>query len=186
LNALPAIIERGAHLGERKLPVTEPEDAASTTELEQAFPSGMSVQQIVEACARGGERLTEATFRKYVQLGLLPRSVRVGKKGKHRGSQGLYPSSIVAQVQRIRRLMAQGFTIDEIRSRFSFMSSDVGELDKELARVLSRLQTGEPGVDALVRREVDEARRLADLLIEKLRDIERRLTVQARMQRAAV
>jgi DNA-binding transcriptional MerR regulator len=171
---------------ERKPLVTELEDAGSTTELEQAFPNGMSVQQIVDACAKGGERLTEATFRKYVQLGLLPRSVRVGKKGKHRGSQGLYPSSIVGQVQRIRRLMAQGFTIDEIRSRFSFMSSDVGELDKELARVLGRLQTGEPGVDALVRRELDEARRLAELLIEKLRHIERRLTVQARMQRAAV
>jgi DNA-binding transcriptional MerR regulator len=158
----------------------------STTELEQAFPNGMSVQQIVEACAKGGERLTEATFRKYVQLGLLPRSVRVGKKGKHRGSQGLYPSSIVAQVQRIRGLMAQGFTIDEIRSRFSFMNSDIGELAKQLSRVMVRLESNEPSVDTLVRREVDEARRLSHLLIEKLRDIERRLTVQARMERAAV
>jgi DNA-binding transcriptional MerR regulator len=158
-------------------------------ELEQAFPQGMSVQQIVEACAKGGERLTEATFRKYVQLGLLPRSVRVGKKGKHRGSQGLYPSSIVAQVQRIRGLMGQGFTIDEIRSRFSFMNSDIGELAKQLSRVMVRLESSDPSeqaVDSLVRREVDEARRLSHLLIEKLRDIERRLTVQARMERAAV
>lgn len=166
--------------------MTERAETESSSDLEQAFPHGMSVQQIVDACAKEGERLTEATFRKYVQLGLLPRSVRVGKKGKHRGSQGLYPSSIVSQVQRIRSLMAQGFTIDEIRSRFSFVSSDIGELAKELARVMSRLESAEPSVGSLVRREVDEARRLSHLLIEKLRDIERRLTVQARMERAAV
>src|ERR1700712_5257716 len=111
----------------------------------------MSVQQIVSACAGLGEKLTEATFRKYVQLGLLPRSVRVGKKGKHRGSQGLYPASIVGQLQRLRKLMAQGFTIDEIRSRFSFLSSDIGELNKELGRVMGQLDGtlgGNPGAPA--------------------------------------
>ena len=77
-------------------------EAEQPSDLERSHPSGMSVQQIVDACAAQGERLTEATFRKYVQLGLLPRSVRVGKKGKHRGSQGLYPASVVGQLQRIR------------------------------------------------------------------------------------
>jgi hypothetical protein len=156
------------------------------TDLERTHPNGMSVQQIVDACAASGERLTEATFRKYVQLGLLPRSVRVGKKGKHRGSQGLYPTSIVGQVQRIRKLMAQGFTIDEIKSRFSFFSSDIGELAKELGRVMSQLEGAPQAGDSLFKREVEEARRLSLLLVEKLRDIERRLTVQARMERAAV
>src|SRR6185503_10502168 len=61
--------------------------------LESAHPEGLSVQQIVEAFAAHGEKLTEATFRKYVQLGLLPRSVRVARKGKRRGSQGLYPAA---------------------------------------------------------------------------------------------
>ncbi|HEY6879652.1 MAG TPA: hypothetical protein VI299_16610, partial [Polyangiales bacterium] len=70
--------------------------------LEQAHPTGMSVQQIVAAVGSMGEKLTEATFRKYVQLGLLPRSVRVGRKGKHQGSQGLYPVSVVRQLQQIR------------------------------------------------------------------------------------
>jgi hypothetical protein len=168
-------------------------EAGQSSELERSYPNGMSVQQIVDACAAQGERLTEATFRKYVQLGLLPRSVRVGKKGKHRGSQGLYPASIVGQVQRIRKLMAQGFTIDEIRSRFSFLSSDIGALGKELGRVMSQLDgTLESGADApfagdsLLKREIEEAHRLAQLFIEKLRDIERRLTVVARMERAAV
>jgi len=171
-----------------ELPETE-----QSSELERSHPNGMSVQQIVDACAAQGERLTEATFRKYVQLGLLPRSVRVGKKGKHRGSQGLYPASIVGQLQRIRKLMAQGFTIDEIRSRFSFLSSDIGELKKELGRVLGQLDgtlggnAAAPAMgDSLLKREIEEAHRLAHLFIEKLRDIERRLTVVARMERAAV
>jgi DNA-binding transcriptional MerR regulator len=168
-------------------------ETEQSSDLERSHPSGMSVQQIVDACAAQGERLTEATFRKYVQLGLLPRSVRVGKKGKHRGSQGLYPASIVGQLQRIRKLMAQGFTIDEIRSRFSFLSSDIGELKKELGRVMGQLdgtlggRAGAPATgDSLLKREIEEAHRLANLFIEKLRDIERRLTVVARMERAAV
>ena len=36
--------------------------------IEKSHPEGMSVQQIVDAFAAEGERLTEATFRKYVQL----------------------------------------------------------------------------------------------------------------------
>lgn len=159
---------------------------AMPSDVERAFPHGMSVQQIVEACAAHGERLTEATFRKYVQLGLLPRSVRVGKKGKHRGSQGLYPASIVGQVQRIRQLMAQGFTIDEIQSRFLSVGSDIGALAKELERVMGQLERAPQTHDSLLKREIDDARRLSQSLIDKLRDIERRLTVQARLERAAM
>lgn len=154
--------------------------------LEQAHPGGMSVQQIVAACAALGEKLTEATFRKYVQLGLLPRSVRVGRKGKHQGSQGLYPATTVRQVQLIRRLMAQGFTIEEIQSRFLFVGGDIEALSKEIDRLMAQLERAQGTADSLVRREVDEARRLASSLVEKLRDVERRLTMQARMERAAV
>lgn len=154
-------------------------------ELERSHPSGMSVHEIVAACTANGDRLTEATFRKYVQLGLLPRSVRVGKKGKHRGSQGLYPASIVRQVQRLRKLMAQGFTIDEIQSRSLVVGSEVGALGREIERVLGQLERA-PSGDSLVRRELDEARRLSLSLVEKLRAIERRLNLQARMERAAV
>lgn len=151
-----------------------------------AQPDGLSVQQIVEACAASGEKLTEATFRKYVQLGLLPRSVRVGKKGKHRGSQGLYPVSIVRQVQLIRRLMAQGFTIEEIQTRFLFVRGDIDALEREIERMLSQLARAPEHTDALIRREVEEAQRLSAALLEKLRDIERRISAQARMERAAV
>lgn len=155
-------------------------------EIERANPSGLSVQQIVDACAEGGEKLTEATFRKYVQLGLLPRSVRVGKKGKHRGSQGLYPASTVRQVLVIRRLMARGFTIDEIQNRILFARSELDGLSGQLERVIVQLERAHGGGDALVQHELTEARRAGQVLLEKLQAIERRLTVQARMERAAV
>lgn len=170
---------------EASLSDTAARDAAYEA-IEQAHPIGMSVQQIVAAVEGLGEKLTEATFRKYVQLGLLPRSVRVGRKGKHQGSQGLYPAGTVRQVQQIRRLMTQGFTIEEIQSRSLFVGGDIDALSKELDRLMVQLDRAQGSADSLLRREIDDARRLAGSLIEKLRDVERRLTVQARMERAAV
>ena len=78
----------------------------------------MSVQQIVDAFTAEGERLTEATFRKYVQLGLVPRSRRVGRKGKHQGSLGLYPATAVRRINAIKRLMAENYTIEDIQQQF--------------------------------------------------------------------
>jgi hypothetical protein len=110
----------------------------------------------------------------------------VGKKGKNRGSQGLYPTSTVRQVQLIRSLMGQGFTIEEIQGRFLFVGADIGALSKDLERVLSQLERTVGGGSSLARREIDEARALSSALVEKLRAIERRLTMQARLDRAAV
>jgi DNA-binding transcriptional MerR regulator len=165
--------------------VSQLADEGQFEEVERRHPQGMSVQQIVEELSAQGEKLTEATFRKYVQLGLLPRSVRVGKKGKHRGSQGLYPATAVRQVLLIRRLMQQGFTIDEIQSRFLFVRGEIDALATQLERVLTQL-AGAHGADDLSRREVEEARKLGASLLDKVRDVERRMAVRARMERAAV
>ena len=105
---------------------------------ERAHARGVTVQQIIDVLGTSGFALTEATFRKYVQLGLLPRSVRVGRKGKSRGSQGLYPATVVRRLDAVRRLMGQGYTIDQIQREFLFVR---GELD-ELGRVLERLYAG--------------------------------------------
>jgi len=48
-------------------------------EIERAWPDGMTSRQIVDVFETRGIRFSEATLRKYVQLGLLPRSVRVGR-----------------------------------------------------------------------------------------------------------
>jgi DNA-binding transcriptional MerR regulator len=161
-------------------------------EIERAHAEGMSVQQIVDAFTARGARLTEATFRKYVQLGLLPRSVRVGRKGKHRGSQGLYPATAVRQIDHIRRLMHQGFTMEEIQREFLFVRGDIDALSRQLKRVYQAIddavhqQEREGGDDLGVGGALDDVRELGRELVRKLEVIERRLTMRARMARAAV
>ena len=160
--------------------------------LERAHAEGMSVQQIVDAFTSRGARLTEATFRKYVQLGLLPRSVRVGRKGKHRGSQGLYPATAVRQIDHIRRLMSQGFTMEEIQKEFLFVRGDIDALRRQLKRVYQAIEDAvqdqvREGSDEVGANEaLKEVRELGRELVRKLEDIERRLTMRARMARAAV
>ena len=160
--------------------------------LEREHAEGMSVQQIVDAFTARGARLSEATFRKYVQLGLLPRSVRVGRKGKHRGSQGLYPATAVRQIDHIRRLMNQGFTMEEIQKEFLFVRGDIDALSRQLKRVYQaiedavREQQRDGADDAGVGDALNEVHELGKELVQKLEVIERRLTMRARMARAAV
>lgn len=156
--------------------------------LEKAHPAGLGVQEIVDAFGAKGDRLTEATFRKYVQLGLLPRSVRVGRKGKSRGSQGLYPATVIRRIDMIRRLMGQGYTIEEIQTEFFFIRGDIEELHRSLTRVYGAIERalGKRGGDELARRKYDEARRLGDELLKALDEIEQRASLKARLARAQV
>lgn len=173
-------------------------------DLERAHPAGLKVQEIVDAFGSKGDRLTEATFRKYVQLGLLPRSVRVGTKGKNRGSQGLYPATVIRRIDTIRRLMGQGYTIEEIQNEFFFIRGDIEELSRSLTRVYGgieraltfRARGSEPrdgrvgevgrGTDELTQKKYEEARRLGDELLKALDEIEQRASLRARLKRAQV
>src|SRR6266508_6832365 len=96
-------------------------DEREIAEIERTWPDGLTSRQIVDMFETRGVRFSEATLRKYVQLGLLPRSVRVGRKGKHQGSQGMYPASVIRQIQRIKEMMAQDYTIEEIQREFLFV-----------------------------------------------------------------
>lgn len=157
-------------------------------EVERAHPAGMTVQQIVEAFSARGEKLTEATFRKYVQLGLLPRSVRVGRKGKNRGSLGLYPASVIRQIDAVRRLMSQGYTMEEIQREFLFIRGDIEELSRKLDRIWQSVEValGEEPVDAFAAKQLREARELGGELLTRLEGIEKRMSMRARMARAVV
>ena len=164
---------------------------AELTDLEAAHPEGMTVQSIVEAFAARGQKLTEATFRKYVQLGLLPRSVRVARKGKRRGSQGLYPSTSVRQIEEIRGLMSQGYTIEEIQREFLFLRGDLEGLTRQLQRIYAAVEkavadrSGDAN-DSFLLRELEEAKAAGAELKTRLLGIEKRLSMRARMARAAV
>lgn len=171
----------------------EPFSEAELDALEAAHPEGLGVQQIVDTFVEKGERLTEATFRKYVQLGLLPRSRRVGRKGKHRGSQGLYPATAIRQLVHLRQLMGLGFTIEEIQREFLFVRGDIEALGRQMARVYAAFEsafkvkksTSNVGETLLVR-QLEEAQAVGEDLLQKLEDMERRLTMNARMSRAAL
>ncbi|MEM9194505.1 MAG: hypothetical protein AAGF12_35335 [Myxococcota bacterium] len=157
------------------------------SEIEKEYELGLTVQEIVQLVTQRGVRLTEATFRKYVQLGLLPRSVRVGRKGKHRGSQGRYPVSALRQLDNLRRLMKQGYTIEQIQREFLFVRGDIDALERQLARVFSAMEkAAERGSDEFIERALFDARELGAELQRKLQAVEQRLTMRARMARAVV
>jgi hypothetical protein len=163
--------------------------------LEAQRTAGLSTQEVVDLFAAKGAPVSEASFRKYVQLGLLPRSVRVGRRGhekrKHRGSQGLYPATVVRQIESIRRLLAQGYTISELQTQLVFFGGEIDELAQKLERVLESVaravtERGRSGTEDVLTASVSEARALSADLVGKLRGIERSLAMRARMARAAV
>ena len=164
-------------------------EEADLQRIERENPRGITSGRIVQIFEERGVRLTEATFRKYVQLGLLPRSVRVGQKGKHKGSQGMYPTSTVRQLNEIKRMLALDYTIEEIQREAVFLRSEVEEIRRRVEAVLAKIESavgadaGEQGRRA--RRELDEVRGLAERLLEKLTAMEAQFSNRLRLQRAA-
>lgn len=159
--------------------------------LEQKHPSGISSAQILEVLASMDLKFSEATLRKYVQLGLLPRSVRVGRKGKHQGSQGMYPANVVRQILRIKEMMANDYTIEEIQREFLFVRGDIEDLERSLSKVFNSLREAarEKRSDTSGRAIASDlvvAETLARDLLARLTLIEDRLMTQAQMSRKAV
>jgi hypothetical protein len=155
--------------------------------IERERPQGITSAEILEIMATHELKFSEATLRKYVQLGLLPRSVRVGRKGKHQGSQGMYPASVVRQIQRIRDMMADDYTIEEIQRQFLFVRGDIEDLERTIAKVFDALR----GAAKEKRDEINgraialdlaTAESLANDLLAKLEQIEQRLMAQAALQ----
>jgi DNA-binding transcriptional MerR regulator len=145
--------------------------------LEQQFPQGISAGQIVEFFIPRGVKLAQATFRKYVQLGLLPRSRRVGEKGKHRGSRGLYPSSAVRRIHLIKSLMDEGMTLEDIRRSFIFFRGQLDGIERSLDELFAALDKSlaekaevKPSRRKELERLLSETRHRADLFVK---DVER-------------
>src|SRR5512140_3553978 len=109
--------------------------------IEAQHAGGLPAKAILEIFAPRGVALSEGTFRKYIQAGLLPRSRRVGRKGKHRGSQGLYPVEAVRRINAIKKMMAEGLTLEEIRRSFVFFKNQIDQVDRELNAVLDGFES---------------------------------------------
>ncbi|XYI03175.1 MerR family transcriptional regulator [Sorangium sp. So ce1128] len=165
-----------------------PEDVLDRIEREHA--QGITSSDILELFAAHGIKFSEATLRKYVQLGLLPRSVRVGRKGKHQGSQGMYPATVVRQIQRIKEMMAQDYTIEEIQREFLFVRGDIEELERTMTKVFNALRDAakerrSETSGRAIAQDLASAETLARELVAKLSLIEERLMAQARLTKQA-
>src|SRR5688572_16546948 len=151
---------------------------AELMEIERSFPQGLTSRQIVDLFESRGIRFSEATLRKYVQLGLLPRSIRVGRKGKHRGSCGLYPANVVRRVNVVKGMMAEDLTIEEIQRSFIRFKDEIDTIEKGLRDLISSFerQAKGPTLEGEQRRElereINEAKRAAGELVRRISGLE--------------
>jgi hypothetical protein len=155
-------------------------DDDTLANLEREYASGLTSGELIDVCGAHGLPLSEATLRKYVQLGLLPRSIRVGRKGKHKGSLGLYPARAVRQLVRIKEMMAKSYTIEEIRRDFLFVRTDIEQLEQTLGSIFQALanvlKQRRQESSSVVSREVKQAKKQGRELVTQLSSIESRLT----------
>ncbi len=158
-------------------------DAAELAAIEQSHADGISSQAVIALFTERGVRLSEATFRKYVQLGLLPTSRRVGRKGKHRGSRGVYPVSVVRRINLIKRLMDEGMTLEEIRDSFISIQNDIEQIRDAFEALfghvgdrVGRLEAAGRAMQPL-QRDVRATRKDARSLLNKIEKLSSRLAV---------
>lgn len=163
------------------------EDALA--EIEQAHPEGLALSQIIETFVRHGLHLSEATFRKYVQLGLLGRSRRVGRKGKHQGSLGVYPATTVRRINAIKQMMAANYTIEDIQRSFLRFTDEIEVLQRSVSQLLAGFElelkrgafAGEQRRN--LEREIRAVHKLGEELVGRIESLERQLV--SPLERAA-
>jgi len=161
-------------------------DEREMEEIERTWPNGLTSRQIVDVFETRGIRFSEATLRKYVQLGLLPRSVRVGRKGKHRGSCGLYPALVIRRVNTVKGMMAEDRTIEEIQRSFARFKDDIDSVQTELRDLIAGFEREakapslRPDADArrAIEDEIVEAKRAAGELVRRISSLERRISAR--------
>jgi len=165
----------GAGAGQRGGLLTDEELKA----IEGVYAEGITATQVVEVFTSRGIKFSEASFRKYVQQNLLPRSRRVGRKGKHRGSLGVYPAKTVRRINTVKRLMAEGHTIEEIQGQFLLYTDLAEGVAEHLTELASRLATdiakSDPAIRKQLERELAEVRRDGDRLVERLDELTRKV-----------
>lgn len=159
-------------------------------EIEREHSKGITSAALLDFFSDKGIRFGEATLRKWVQLGLLPRSVRVGRKGKHQGSKGQYPVRVVRQIIRIKGLMADGMTIEEIQQRVLFVRGDLESLEQTLDKIfgtLGRISDDDSRLSmGPVRNELSKARLMASDLVEGLERVEQQIIAAHRVEAEVV
>lgn len=147
--------------------------------IETQHAEGLTAVQIVDAFTSRRIKFSEASFRKYVQQGLLPRSKRVGRKGKHKGSLGVYPAKTIRRINTVKQWMADGYTIEEIQGQFLLYTDLVEGISEHLTALYTRLdgdsQRLDPSTRSQLHKELEVARKDGDKLVDRLGDLARRV-----------
>jgi hypothetical protein len=147
--------------------------------IEGVYADGITAVQIVDVFTSRGIKFSEASFRKYVQQGLLPRSRRVGRKGKHRGSLGVYPAKTIRRINHVKQLMADGYTIEEIQGQILLYTDLVETVDESLIQLWIRLADDIGRLDEKLQRELlkdlGDARKEGERLVKSLNALTRRV-----------
>jgi DNA-binding transcriptional MerR regulator len=160
-------------------------DEHELADIEGRYPKGMSSREIIDVFASRGVRFSEATLRKYVQLGLLPRSVRVGRKGKHCGSRGLYPSGVIRRVNQVKAMMARNLTIEDIQRSFARFKEEIEGVSKGLRDLIAGFEREAKGPALTterrqqVEREIEAAKHAAGELVRRISGLEASFSSQA-------
>jgi hypothetical protein len=141
--------------------------------IETQHVDGLTAVQIVDAFTSRRIKFSEASFRKYVQQGLLPRSKRVGRKGKHKGSLGMYPAKTIRRINAVKQWMADGYTIEEIQGQFLLYTDLVEGIAEHLSALWARLEADS---NPALHKELELARKDGDKLVDRLGDLARRVS----------
>ena len=153
---------------------------AQVREIEDANTDGLTSQDLVRVFAEREVQFSEANLRRYVQLGLVPRSRRIGQKGKHQGSRGVYPVRAVRRINLIKKLMAERYTLEEIQNRFLAFKDDIETLDEASSKLIESFEAklGEQAPGARRERlfvELGAVKRAASELLEAVHRLEKLL-----------
>jgi DNA-binding transcriptional MerR regulator len=176
----PATASRAARSRDGGLLIDEELD-----DIERQSPGGLTSRQIVDVFTSRGLRFSEATLRKYVQLGLLPRSVRVGRKGKHRGSCGIYPADIVRRVNQVRTMMAADLTIEDIQRSFARFKEEIERVESGVRELIAGFEREAQGPTltterrAVIEAEIVAAKQAAGELIRRITGVEASLSARS-------
>ncbi|HEY3592590.1 MAG TPA: hypothetical protein VGL13_01910, partial [Polyangiaceae bacterium] len=103
---------------------------------------------------------------------------------------GVYPVGVVRQVLRIKQMMAESYTIEQIKREFLFIRNDVEQLEQMLSRIFKKLdgvlkERKQERSALAVHRDVLDARGISKDLMARLVAIEDKLTKRTRIESVA-
>jgi chromosome segregation ATPase len=117
--------------------------------------------------------------------------VRIGRKGKHRGSCGVYPANVIRRVNAVKGMMAEDRTIEEIQKSFARFKDEIDTVEKDLRDLIASFEREAkgPSLDVDGRRELErditDAKRAAGDLVRRISSLERRISNRAAEDLAA-